>query len=74
PAVAEASVYGEPHPEWGQQVCALVVGSFGNPLDPELLREWARERLAGYKCPRRIQVVEDLPRTVTGKVRRGPPD
>jgi acyl-CoA synthetase (AMP-forming)/AMP-acid ligase II len=74
PAVAEASVYGEAHPEWGQQVCALVVASFGNPLDAELLREWARERLAGYKCPRRIQVVEELPRTVTGKVRRGPPD
>jgi long-chain acyl-CoA synthetase len=74
PAVAEASVYGDPHPEWGQQVCALVVPSFGNPLDPELLRAWARERLAGYKCPRRIQVVDDLPRTATGKVRRGPPD
>jgi acyl-CoA synthetase (AMP-forming)/AMP-acid ligase II len=74
PAVAEASVYGEAHPEWGQQVCALVVPSFGNPLDPELLRAWARERLAGYKCPRHIQVVAELPRTPTGKVRRGPPD
>ena len=74
PAVAEASVYGDPHPEWGQQVCALVVASFGNPLDPELLRSWARERLAGYKCPRRIQVVDELPRTPTGKIRRGPPD
>jgi long-chain acyl-CoA synthetase len=74
PAVAEASVYGDEHPEWGQQVCALVVASFGNPLDPELLRTWARERLAGYKCPRRIQVVDELPRTPTGKVRRGPPD
>jgi long-chain acyl-CoA synthetase len=74
PAVAEASVYGEPHPEWGQQVCALVVASFGNPLDPELLRTWARERLAGYKSPRRIQVVDELPRTVTDKIRRGPPD
>lgn len=74
PAVAEASVYGEPHEEWGQQVCALVVASYGNPLDPGLLRAWARERLAGFKCPRNIQVVDDLPRTATGKVRRGPPD
>jgi acyl-CoA synthetase (AMP-forming)/AMP-acid ligase II len=74
PAVSEAAVYGEPHPEWGQQVCALVVGSYGYPLDPDLLRAWARERLAGFKCPRRIDIVDELPRTPTGKIRRGPPD
>ena len=74
PSVAEAVVYGEPHEEWGQQVCALVVGSFGGPLDPDLLRAWARERLAGFKCPRRIEVVDELPRTPTGKIRRGPAD
>jgi long-chain acyl-CoA synthetase len=73
PSVAEAVVFGEPHEEWGQQVCALVVGSFGGPLDPDLLRVWARERLAGFKCPRRIEVVDELPRTPTGKIRRGPP-
>lgn len=73
PAVAEAAVYGEPHPEWGQEVRALVVASFGTPLDPDLLRTWARERLAGFKCPRHIEVVEELPRTPTGKVRRTPP-
>lgn len=72
PAVAEAVVYGEPHEEWGQQVCALVVGSAGAPLDPELLRSWARERLAGFKSPRHIEVVDELPRTPTGKIKRGP--
>jgi long-chain acyl-CoA synthetase len=70
PSVAEAVVYGEPHEEWGQQVCALVVGSFGGPLDPDLLRAWARDRLAAFKCPRRIEIVDELPRTPTGKVRR----
>lgn len=70
PAVAEALVYGAPHDEWGEQVSALVVPEFGAPLDPEKLRAWARERLAGYKCPRAITLVDELPRTSTGKLKR----
>ena len=72
PAVLEAMVYGAPHPEWGQQVAARVVPAPGAPLDPERLREWARARLAGYKCPRRIELVAELPRTPTGKIKRPP--
>ena len=70
PAVAEAAVYGAPHPEWGQQVCARVVPAFGQPLDPDSLISWLKERLAGYKVPRRIDVVDKLPRTPTGKLKR----
>ena len=70
PAVAEALVYGTPHEEWGQEVKALVVPAPNQPLDAELLRTWARERLAGFKCPRTIDIVDDLPRTPTGKVQR----
>jgi long-chain acyl-CoA synthetase len=70
PAVKEAMVYAVPHPEWGQEVVAQVVGVPGFPLDAELLRKWARERLAGFKCPRQIEIVESLPRTVTGKLQR----
>lgn len=73
PAVAEALVYGSFHPEWGQQISALVVPAYGQPLDPESLIGWLKERLAGYKCPRSIQIVEDLPRTPTGKLKRTPP-
>jgi long-chain acyl-CoA synthetase len=73
PAVADAVVYGEAHPEWGQEVRALVVPAAEQPLDPDILRRWARERLAGFKCPRRIDVVPELPRTPTGKlIRRRP--
>lgn len=70
PSVAEALVYGVAHEEWGQEVRALVVPRFNQPLDGELLRDWARERLAGFKCPRVIEIVDELPRTPTGKVQR----
>ena len=70
PSVAEALVYGTPSDEWGQEVRALVVPAPNQPLDADLLREWARDRLAGFKCPRVIEVVDDLPRTPTGKVQR----
>ena len=68
--VAEVVVYGAPHPEWGEQVQAAVVPAYGAPLDPGTLIDWARERLAGFKCPRLIEVVDELPRTPTGKVKR----
>jgi long-chain acyl-CoA synthetase len=70
PAVAEAMVFGSPHEDWGEQVQALVVPSHGAHLDPEGLRAWARERLAGPKVPRVIEVVDELPRSETGKLRR----
>lgn len=71
PAVLECAVYGRDHQEWGQEVCALVVPA--GDLDVGELRTWARERLAGFKVPRHVAVVGELPRTATGKVlRRGP--
>jgi acyl-CoA synthetase (AMP-forming)/AMP-acid ligase II len=70
PAVKEALVYGADHDEWGQVVHAVVVPEANSPLDGELLRTWARERLAGFKCPRKIEVVKELERTPTGKVKR----
>ncbi len=70
PDVAEAMVYGVADDEWGQQVHAQVVAAAGRTVDPTALRAWARERLAGYKNPRVIAVVDTLPRTATGKLRR----
>ncbi|MDQ3953037.1 MAG: AMP-binding protein [Actinomycetota bacterium] len=71
PAVAECAVYGREHEEWGQEVCALVVPS--GEIDVAELRTWARERLAGFKVPRHVDVVAELPRTPTGKVLRREP-
>lgn len=69
PAVRDAAVIGEPDPRWGERVAVvltLVPGA--GPLRLEELQKWLRPRVAGYKLPRRMAVVPDLPRTPTGKV------
>jgi fatty-acyl-CoA synthase len=68
--VADAMVFGAPNEEWGQEVRAHVVEVAGAEIDLEELRLWARERLAGYKVPRHFELVDELPRTATGKVKR----
>jgi O-succinylbenzoic acid--CoA ligase len=71
PAVAEAGVFGRPDPEWGESVVAAVVPRNGAPLDAEELRAFCRARLAGFKVPKAIEPVAVLPRTASGKLRRG---
>ncbi|AXK32473.1 hypothetical protein DVA86_07200 [Streptomyces armeniacus] len=65
PGISELAVVGTPDPRWGQVVTAVLVGPA--PPDGEL-SDWARERLAGFKVPRRWVRVDTLPRNVTGKV------
>ena len=66
PDVIEAAVFGVPDDEWGQRVCAAITGS----ADPGAVREFAKERLPGSHAPKEVFVVDELPRTQTGKVRR----
>jgi acyl-CoA synthetase (AMP-forming)/AMP-acid ligase II len=73
PSVREAVVFGVDSEEWGQEVHAAVVAAFNQPIDPEALEGWMRERLAGFKCPKSITIVDELPRTATGKLVRKPP-
>jgi O-succinylbenzoic acid--CoA ligase len=68
PCIEHASVVGLPDPEWGQMVTAAVV-----PRDGFVASEveaWLRQRLAGYKVPRRWIAVDALPATASGKVQR----
>ncbi len=70
PDVAQACVVGLPHPEWGQQVAAVIVPRRPGQLDEDALLAFSREQLAGYKQPRAVYVVDQLPQTGSGKVNR----
>jgi len=68
PAVAEAAVVGVPHAELGEDVAAFVLLRAGAAITPEELIRHCRDRLAGYKYPRRVTIVDQLPHGATGKV------
>jgi O-succinylbenzoic acid--CoA ligase len=68
PAVADAGVFGRPDPEWGEAVTASVV--LRAPAEPQELRDWVAARLAGYKVPKAIEPVGELPRNPSGKLLR----
>jgi malonyl-CoA/methylmalonyl-CoA synthetase len=70
PAVLEVAVAGVPSEAWGEEVTAFVVPSKTYQLVEDELIAFARERLATYKCPRRVVVVDSLPRNAMGKVER----
>jgi acyl-CoA synthetase (AMP-forming)/AMP-acid ligase II len=68
PAVSEAVAFATPHETWGEEVAAAVVLS-GSASEKELIA-FARERLADYKVPSRLFIVDQIPRTATGKIQR----
>jgi long-chain acyl-CoA synthetase len=68
PDVVEAAVIPVPHAELGEDVAAFVALRPGAAAGPDDLIAWCRERLAAFKYPRRVTVMDALPRSATGKV------
>ncbi|KAA1420509.1 long-chain fatty acid--CoA ligase [Mumia zhuanghuii] len=68
PDVVDACVLGAPSEQWGEEVAAIVVLAAGAELDVAALEAHCRERLAGFKVPRRWSTIEALPRNAAGKV------
>ncbi len=70
PEVTEVAVIGVPDDKWGELVMALVVRVAGSTLSEDDLIAYTRTRLAGYKCPKRIEFRDELARTATGKLQK----
>ena len=68
PAVLEAAVFGIPSDDWGELVHAVVVSRRGHTLTADEVVAFAREHLAGYKIPRSVAFLDELPKTGSGKI------
>ena len=70
PGIREVAVIGQPSPRWGESPIAIVVSAAAEVPRAEDVVAFCRGKLAGYKIPRRLEVVDMLPRTATGKVQK----
>ena len=70
PAVAEGAVVGLPDPVYGECVAAWVVPKTGASLNADEVRDFCRGQIAHFKIPKYVEIVDQLPRTVTGKIRK----
>lgn len=69
-SINECAVVGIPDDEWGERVAVAIVSIADTTIDLTELRDWAREKLAPYKLPTRLQTVDALPRNAMGKVQK----
>ena len=70
PRIAEVVAVGLPHAQWAEAITAIVLPKPGSDLTERDVEDAARARLAGFKRPKRVVIVDDLPRTSTGKVQK----
>jgi acyl-CoA synthetase (AMP-forming)/AMP-acid ligase II len=68
PTVGDVAVIGVPDEKWGEVPKAVVVAAPDQTVDPDALIAYAREHLAGFKVPKSVDVVDELPRNPTGKI------
>jgi fatty-acyl-CoA synthase len=71
PDIADVQVIGVPDERFGEEVCAWIKMREGaEPLDVDAVRDFAKGKLAHFKIPRYVMVIDDFPMTVTGKIRK----
>ena len=68
PGVSEAAVYGLPDETWGERVKASVVLYPDSKLTPEEIRTYCKQKIAGFKVPKEVEILPELPKTPSGKV------
>ena len=68
--IKDVAIIGHPDKKWGEIVCAFVVLHDNKKISEEILINWTKKRLAGYKCPKKIIFIDnnEMPRNATGKI------
>jgi fatty-acyl-CoA synthase len=70
PQIAEVSVFGVPSEKFGEEVCAWVQAKGGEALTEDAIKDYCKGKIAHYKVPRYIRLVDEFPMTVTGKIQK----
>ena len=70
PGIQDVQVFGVPDPKYGEEVCAWVIARRGHALDEQAVRDFCRDRIAHFKVPRYVRIVEAFPLTATGKAQK----
>jgi acyl-CoA synthetase (AMP-forming)/AMP-acid ligase II len=70
PAVAQVVTFAMPHPKLGEEVAAAVVLREGETADEREIRDFAAERMADFKVPRKVVILDEIPKGATGKLQR----
>lgn len=68
--IAAVAVIGIPDPIWGEEVVAYVVKKEGEKLDAQEVIDFTKKRLADYKCPRKVRFINEMPKGISGKIRK----